>query len=218
MFQCSTGLEITSNSKVNMYNNKEHQGDFSISGIVIMDIISKSNKKFKAKTILDTGAGTNFISKEILPLIKYESIKTEGLKIAGINSTQEKIHELVKIYLDKDSCPIKYLKCYVLPDLIEYKLKEDKIKEMIQDCKDMPGFINPLEKKIDHREGISIVIGPGAIRDISYAPPIWYGKYTIDRTYFGPAINGRINSNSLNQVSNFNEIRQITNSRYINFK
>ena len=181
-----------------MYKDTETQGDFSVSGIIVMDIKSKTNNKFKARTILDTGAGTNFISKDILPYIKHDLIKKESLKITGINSTKEKEHDLIKIYIDKEDCPIKELKCYILPNLIKYEVKEDKMKEIIQECKNMPGFVNQLEKNISHEQGISIVIGPGAIRDISCAPPIWYGKYTIDRTYFGPAINGRINNNTLN--------------------
>ena len=54
---------------------------------------------------------TNFISKEVLPHIKYDKLETEGLTIAGINVTQRKEHELVKIYIDKEECPTKTIKC-----------------------------------------------------------------------------------------------------------
>ena len=61
MFQCSTGLEISSNTEIDMHNNTETQEDFSVIGIIAMDIKSKTNNKFKARTILGTRAGTNFL-------------------------------------------------------------------------------------------------------------------------------------------------------------
>ena len=86
----------------------------------------------------------------------------------------------------------------MLPKLIEYEINKNKLKQLIEECKDVEGLQNPLEQKVDHKGGVSIVLSPGATRDISWGPPIWYGKYTIDRTYFGPAISGRISEKDTN--------------------
>ena len=173
------------------------KGDFSICGLIVMDIEGKTGRNFKARTLLDSGAGTNFISEEILPEIKCEKIETECLTVSGINTTQSKKHDLVKININNQNCPIKQIKCYVLPKLIEYEIKKNQLKQLMDECKDVEELQNPLEQKVDHKGGVSIVLSPGAIRDISWGPPIWYGNYTIDRTYFGSAISGRLSGEDI---------------------
>ena len=190
-----TGIEISSERDTVTTSENGSQGDFSTGGVIIMDLMSNSGGKFKVRTLLDTGSGTNFISKELLSKIKYEKLVPEGLTITGINTTQSNKHDLVEIYLANKNCVTKNLKCYVLPDLIEYDLNKDKLKQMILECRTLPEFQDPFQQEIGHREGIGIVLSPGAIRDISYAPPIWHGKYTIDRTFFGSAVSGRIPRN-----------------------
>ena len=111
VFKCSTNLEIA--SKTEIKNDKEEpKGDFSISGIIVMELESKTNDKFKVRTLLDSGAGTNFISQEILPHIKYETLKLENLIVSGINSKQEKEHQLIQISLANENCSVKHIKCY----------------------------------------------------------------------------------------------------------
>ena len=100
------------------------KGDFSICGLLVMDVERKTGKDFKARTLLDSGAGTNFISEELLPEINFEKIETECLTVSGINTTQSKKHDLIKINLNNQDCPIKQIKCYLLPKLIEYKINK----------------------------------------------------------------------------------------------
>ena len=176
MFQCNTNLEIASKTEIKYDKKEESQGDFSVSGIIVMELENKIKGKFKVRTLLDSGAGTNFISQEILPHIKYETLKLENLIISGINSKQEREHKLIQISLANNNCPVKHIKCYVLPNLIEYNINEKKIQEMIKECKDLQNFKDPFKQTISHKEGIGIVLSPGATRDISYAPPIWHGK------------------------------------------
>ena len=66
VLNCVTGLEISSQMEnVETFNDKISQGDFSLSGIIMMNLINTSQGKFKARTIIDSGAGTNFISRKI---------------------------------------------------------------------------------------------------------------------------------------------------------
>ncbi|CAL4162179.1 unnamed protein product, partial [Meganyctiphanes norvegica] len=180
-----TNLEIPiiSENSISTSRNSS-QGDFSLSGVIAIDLSTKDNRNFRARTILDSGSGTNFISKEILPYIRYDKLDSEGLVVTGINDTKASTHDLVRIYLVSKECQQKSIKCYVMPEMINYDISKNMLKTMLDECKIMPKFKNPLEQTIDHEEGVSIVLGPGAIRDISYTPPSWYGQYTVDHTYF----------------------------------
>merc|ERR1712106_1113241 len=130
LFSYTTGVEISSESDTVLSKGNDSRGDFSTGGVIVMDLINNTGGKFKARTLLDTGSGTNFISKELLSKVKYEKLESEGLTITGINTTKSNKHDLVEIYLDNEHCPIKNLKCYVLEDLIEYDLNKDKLRQM----------------------------------------------------------------------------------------
>ena len=47
-------------------------------------------------------------------------------------------------------------------------------------------------ENVDHGEGIGFILGPGAVKDISPVAPIFHKSYLVDRTYFGPAVSGRL--------------------------
>ena len=72
-------------------------GDFHFSGLVMVNLKGKNDSNFKTRTLLDTGSGTHFVSSEILPYLNYEYITTKEMKITGINSTEIKTYDLVKI-------------------------------------------------------------------------------------------------------------------------
>ncbi|CAL4110922.1 unnamed protein product, partial [Meganyctiphanes norvegica] len=121
VLQCMTNLEIPiiSENSISTSRNSS-QGDFSLSGVIAIDLSTKDNRNFRARTILDSGSGTNFISKEILPYIRYDKLDSEGLVVTGINDTKASTHDLVRIYLVSKECQQKSIKCYVMPEMINY--------------------------------------------------------------------------------------------------
>ena len=97
-------------------------GDFHVSGLAIIDLMKGNQDKFKVRTLLDSGAGTNFICEKLLPHIKHELIATKTMKIAGINATESKSAKLVRIFLNHQKCPLQTLKCFTIPDLLSYNI------------------------------------------------------------------------------------------------
>ena len=161
-----------------------------------MDIQGKK-QKCKIRTLLDTGAGTNFVAAEVLKYVKYEKITKEVLSIQGIHTVERRNYELVKLFLENNNCEIKEIICYVMEDLGKagYLVDSNKMSEVMEECKGLDGLINPLNEMVVHKGDIGLVLTSGVIKDISIGPPIWYKDYTIDRTYFGPAVSGRIKKN-----------------------
>ena len=56
-------------------------GDFHVSGLIIIPLLSKNNSKFKARSLLDSGSGTNFVSKEICLFITNYSMNLNSIYI-----------------------------------------------------------------------------------------------------------------------------------------
>ena len=153
------------------------QGDFSVCGMIVMDLKGKHEAGVKARALLDSGSGSNFISSDLLPFLDYEKIGVSNLRLAGINTTQENLCELVKIKLANNACPVKTIKCYVRPGIFSYKVKPNSYKKMMEECDKLPEFLDPLEQTVDHAAGLALILGPGAIRDISREPPRYFPSY-----------------------------------------
>ena len=168
-------------------------GDFHVSGLAIIDLVGANNGKFKVRTLLDSGAGTNFICEKLLPHLKHELIATQSMKIAGINSTICQSSKLVRIFLNHEICPLQYVKCFTIPSLLSYNIDKAAFKTFIQNCQGLTNIINPLNAVVDHNDGLGMIIGPGTIRDICHKPPSYIGNYLVEHTYFGPSISGRLN-------------------------
>ena len=122
---------------ISTYKNSitAESGDFHVSGLIITDLLSKTNSTTKVRTLLDSGSGTNFISEKILPFLNYEHIATKNMEITGINSTEIKKADLVRIFFNNNDCPIKSLKCYTMPDLLIYNTDKSAYNNMILKCK-----------------------------------------------------------------------------------
>ena len=117
------------------------------------------------------------------------------MKVTGINSAESKPYDLVEIFLFGDECPIKSFKCYVLPGIMKYNLDIKSYDSFMTDCKDLPNFVDPLRAETDHGEGLGLILGPGAIGDISADNPSYYKSHLVDHTYYGPAVSGRLPNN-----------------------
>ena len=97
----------------------QEQGDFHLSGLVIATLKNrdKQNSPYKVRSILDTGAGTNFISETILPHIKHEYLATKILNVTGINASENKNMKLVKVFIDNEYSQDLRIKCYTIPSM-----------------------------------------------------------------------------------------------------
>ena len=167
-------------------------GDFHASGIILLDLVSKNNDKYIARALLDSGSGTNFVSEDILPHLKYQHLDTKQMKVTGINSTEVRSFQLVKIFISKTDCPLKEIKCYTLPGVMQYNVNRTDYSNFISHCKGLKNFSDPLVAETSHGEGLALILGPGTIRDLSYKSPSFFRSFLIDHTFFGPAVSGRL--------------------------
>ena len=196
-FKCGTDSRSLLIESISNYTTSvtAETGDFHVSGLVMINLLGKNNLNFKTRTLLDTGSGTNFVSSDILSKLKYDHITTKDLKVTGINSTETKKYDLVRIFIDCENCPVKSIRCYTIPGFPSYSIDKSAFNQIILECKQLPNLSNPLANEADHGEGIGLILGPGTIRDISEKPPSYYKSYLVDHTFFGPALSGRLPTN-----------------------
>ena len=81
-----------------------------------------------------------------------------------------------------------------------YFIDRNKMNQVMEECQGLEGLQNPLDQIVDHQGDIGIILTSAMINDISLGPQMWYAQYTVDRTYFGPAVSGRIPENAGQKV------------------
>ena len=206
--------ELSTHALLNNTFPSQEQGDFHLSGLVIATLKNKGteNSPYRVRAILDSGAGTNFISETILPHIKHEYLATKTLNVTGINSSENKNMKLVKVFIDNEYSQDRYIKCYTIPSMINFNINEDNLrkfyKQFVDSC--APKGTPVPQVTADHGKGIGLVLGPGTIRDISIGNPKYINEYLVDFTIFGPAVSGRLPSSGLGNTSMNAILQEIT--------
>ena len=164
--------------------------------MVVIPLVGKDGSTYNVRALLDSGSGSNFICKDILPHLDYEYLATKQMKVTGINTTEKRTYDLVNVSIANTDCPVKKFKCYTLPNIVKYQVDKKVYNALMSDCIDLPNFSDPLKFKTEHGEGFGLILGPGAIGDISAKSPTYFKSYLVDHTFFGPAISGRLPSTS----------------------
>ena len=206
--------ELSTQVLINNTVPSQEQGDFHLSGLVIATLKSKSkgNSPYRVRTILDSGAGTNFISETILPHIKHEYLATKTLNVTGINSSENKSMKLVKVFIDNKGSQNQHIKCYTIPSMINFNIDENNLrkfyKHFVDNC--APKGTQIPQIVADHGTGIGLVLGPGTIREISTENPKYIKEYLVDFTIFGPAVSGKLPPNELGNISMNAILQEIT--------
>ena len=176
-------------SSVVLSNNllfEEEQGDYHLSGLVIIPLVGKGTAPYKVRTILDSGSGTNFISECILPHVKHEYLATKCLTVTGINSSEKRSHKLVRIFISNTNS--FSIKCYTLPSILEFSVNKASYGKILEECSDIPEIKIPLKVCADHGKGIGLVLGHGTIKNIRADEPNIRNSYLENRSMFGPAV------------------------------
>ena len=102
------------------------------------------------------------------------------MEVTGINSTNKNNpYELVRILFSKDECPVKDLKSFVLPGIMQYNINKKAYDTFLLDCVRLEIFSTPLQAKANHGEGLSLILEPGAIEDTSAKSPSYLIFYFI---------------------------------------
>ena len=89
-------------------------------------MLNACGSEFKARALLDSGSGTNFVAGEILHKLAYTSLKSENITISGINATETRNAALIIVTFFDKGCPVRHMKCYVIPGMISFAIDTSK--------------------------------------------------------------------------------------------
>ena len=122
MLTCSTNGDCFLESISSFKTSLATEGDFHISSMVVIPLVGKDGSTYNVRALLDSGSGSNFICKDILPHLDYEYLATKQMKVTGINTTENRTYDLVNVSIANTDCPVKKFKCYTLPNIVKYQV------------------------------------------------------------------------------------------------
>ena len=173
------GLDLNKGNKNQIQSNNEKQEQEHIMqsghiGIphetltptVIIPVKTDKNNSYRIRTLLDSGSSANWITKDVLKYIKFESLGTYKVKVHHFGGVNTQKYQVVRIYIDPRE------------SLFKHKV-DTKYKDQISiDCfvsneftfhRSVPGIVDHIRENYTLSNYIlSKIIEPDAL-DISHA-------------------------------------------------
>ena len=197
-------MDSNTDGKFSVYFNSLQTGKigtFSFLPTIIVPLWKDKDDIYRVRTLLDSGAGHSWITKEILKHVNYTSMPSQKLTIGTLNGTVKRKCRLVQVYFKTSTfVPIE---CFVLDDFVEHVTVEG-IKDYIRDQselkeEDIKFIIEPSDNRVDHANinlGTALVLSNAATAllcpRVSTKINLKELKLILEPTIFGTAVSGQI--------------------------
>ena len=109
---------ILSNNRASNVKDGEDAVDLSFSPTLIVPLKVDESNVYKTRTLLDSGSGTNWICKKLLPFIKHIRLGNQKLNVLTFNGVRKGKFDLVEVYFDNDGRE-QALACFVIDDFTQ---------------------------------------------------------------------------------------------------
>ena len=187
----------------------------SMSPTLIIPLQTAQQNKFKVRTLLDSGSGTNWIVKNILQHVHHTKKGSEILEVHSFHGAVKKKYQLVDVYYIDQHNNSQAITCYVHDsyvrhiclDMTTYLQSEyPNVKPYTLPC----AISDPGDKGVDHgheSQGIGMVLCPASTNRLRTSHGIVHINeldILLEPTIFGVVVSGAIPSHlrlKANEVS-----------------
>ena len=184
------------------------KADLSLSPSIIIPLLTNENYKYRVRTLMDPGSGTNWIVKDILKYVEFTMIGSEVLEVITFNNTVKQKFNLVEVYFNDLEGLKQALRCYVIEDFARHIAVKGMLAHIVTNShnkiKLFKHMVDPASNEIDHvNKGTGIIISSSAINNIrteSHIVLLPELDILLEPTIFGVAISGRIPPSLVSQV------------------
>ena len=153
---------------------------------------------YKVRTLIDSGSGSNWIAKDILPKIQYTLIGHKQLRVRTFGKEVVGRYKIVQIYFENTHK--KYaVRCYMIEDFLKHILVKgvkDYIRKNTNLSEDTINRIVEPTENVDHRDGTGLVLSHEELRLITKETDsrlcLPDQQLILDDTYFGIAVSGKV--------------------------
>ena len=182
--------------------NTSREAETSISPTLIIPVLAHNGRYFKVRTLLDSGSGTNWITKAVLNRVKHTVKGKNGLQVYTFNGTIRQKFTLVEIYFHDDKGQIKNIMCYVAENYVKHVPVPGIISHISFNHSTPFTLAKPMSDpnslEVDHTDAASsvgMILCSATVNTLRTNDPIIHLpelKILLEPTIFGTTISGRI--------------------------
>ena len=183
----------------------------SLSPTIVVPLFTQDCRKFRIRTLLDPGSGTNWIVRSLLRELCYTTKGHVTLEVATFNGNVTKKFPLVEVYYEDGNKLTQALTCYVYDEftrhvtvegIVEYIRSKAPVQQEI-----FKHMVDPTTDQIDHGDksmGIGMILCSTSINLIrGRHPTVLLDTLNIllEPTIFGAAISGEVPTHLRGQMN-----------------
>ena len=165
-------------------------------------VIPLNNKNgdgiYRVRTLIDSGSGSNWIVKDILPKINYTLIGHKQLRVRTFGKEVVGRYKIVQIYFEDPH--VRYaVRCYVIEDFLKHILVKglkDYLRKNTKLSKEVISRIVDPTENVDHKDGTGLVLSHEELSVITKETDsrlcLPEQQLILDDTYFGITVSGKV--------------------------
>ena len=176
--------------------------EVSICPTIIIPVIANNSRYFKVRTLLDSGSGTNWITKNVLDRIKHTIIKRKTLEVSTFSGEVRQKFTLAEVYIHDDLGKLITITCYVIDKYTAHVPVEGIVPHIRYNHKTPYNFskelADPNSLEVDHTDAadqVGMILCSATINRLRTSEPVTLLpelKILLEPTIFGTAISGAI--------------------------
>ena len=196
-------LKCHLNCSTNCYTTMQDKENCAFSPSLVIPLNNKNGDGiYRVRTLIDSGFGSSWIAKDVLPKIKYKLIGHKQLRVRTFGQEIEKRFKIVQIYFENHNT--KYaVRCYVIENFLKHILVKGLKDYLCKNTQLSPQVISrvvdPTESEIDHKdinEGTGLVLSNEdaclITKETNSRLCLKDKRLILDDTYFGIAVSGKV--------------------------
>ena len=189
-------------SQVHHLINTSKEAESSISPTMIIPLMANNGLYFRVRTLLDSGSGTNWISRKVLDRVKHTVKGKNSLEVFTFAGTVKQKFTLVEVYIHDEKGKIKNIVCYVQDQYTKH-VSAQGIVSYVQFNHTTPFSLakpisDPNSVEVDHSDAadsVGMILCSATTNTLRTSDPIVVLpelKILLEPTIYGTAISGAI--------------------------
>ncbi len=182
--------------------NTSKEAEMSISPTLIVPLLTDDGRYFRVKTLLDSGSGTNWITRKVLEQVKHKIKGHNILQVYTFGNVLQQRFTLVEIYVHNDQGKTIPIVCYMQEQYTAHVAVQGMLSHIMFNHTTPFSFSKPLIDpnlvEVDHSDeanSIGLILCSATINSLRTNEPIVLLpelKILLEPTIFGVAISGKV--------------------------
>ena len=140
--------------------NTSKEAEVSICPTIIIPVLGNNGRYFRVRTLLDSGSGTNWISRKVLNRVKHTIKARNTLTVSTFGGEVKQKFTLAEIYIHDDKGKIRNIMCYVQDQYTAHMTAEGIVSHILYNHTPYSlskPLADPNSLEVDHTDAADLV-------------------------------------------------------------